>query len=106
MSSLVHAVDGIDVLLAHAHAQVLARAQTLYSKVKRSLEKPSKPVCAVCEDTHVMHLESQGDVMCTHCPVPCGQCRASRNGPFCATTPCSCECHALAIVHAEPTEER
>jgi hypothetical protein len=31
--------------------------------------------------------------MCTRCPVPCQQCRAGGNGPFCERTPCYCECH-------------
>lgn len=55
------------------------------------------PVCARCNDTHVMHLEELGrDVPCTACPVPCSgdvSCRVAGTGAYCATTPCNCACH-------------
>lgn len=54
--------------------------------------------CLACRDTHEMTLTSEnGDertVMCTRCPIPCPKCRIRGNGPFCASTPCPCECHA------------
>ena len=54
-------------------------------------------VCSTCNDTHAMALGA-GQVMCTRCPVPCELCRARhRNGgagAYCATTPCTCACHA------------
>lgn len=49
------------------------------------------PVCSTCNDTHRMTV----GVPCTRCPVPCERCRSGPPpGPFCATTPCSCSCHA------------
>lgn len=51
------------------------------------------PICSACNDTHTMTLRDR-DVMYTHCPTPCQDCRAGGNGPFCATTPCTCGCHA------------
>jgi hypothetical protein len=54
--------------------------------------KCQPPVCSVCNDTHRMELRDR-DVMCTHCPTPCQDCRAGGNGPYCETTPCSCSCH-------------
>jgi hypothetical protein len=53
----------------------------------------ASPVCDACNDTHRVHMEDLGDVMCTRCPTPCQQCRAGGTGAFCATTPCSCACH-------------
>lgn len=50
------------------------------------------PTCSTCNDTHVMPLGDR-EVMCTRCPRPCERCG---NGPFCATTPCGCSCHAPA----------
>lgn len=47
------------------------------------------PVCSTCNDTHRMPLVDR-EVMCTHCPTPCENCRA---GPYCGKTPCTCECH-------------
>lgn len=53
------------------------------------------PVCKVCSDTHLIHNEERGSSrMCTSCPVPCQACRQKPQGPCCATTPCSCACHA------------
>jgi hypothetical protein len=57
------------------------------------------PVCSVCNDTHTMTLGDEmgfdaRQVMCTHCPVPCESCRSKPQGPYCAKTPCGCECHA------------
>jgi hypothetical protein len=49
-----------------------------------------KPVCLECSDTHVIVTEARA-IMCTRCPLPCGRC--GDNSPYCAATPCSCECH-------------
>ena len=52
------------------------------------------PVCARCNDTHLVTSHEEGrQVMCTSCPTPCGKCRGAHGGAFCATTPCTCECH-------------
>lgn len=53
---------------------------------------PAKPVCSTCCDTHRMTLHER-EVMCTRCPVPCERCRSKPQGPYCAVTPCPCECH-------------
>lgn len=55
---------------------------------------PKKPVCKYCNDTHWVHSVIGGTVLCQYCPVPCQKCREGGNGPFCAKTPCDCECHA------------
>lgn len=48
-------------------------------------------ICETCKDTHKMYMSSLGrDVMCTYCPAPCQKCKG---GPFCASTPCDCDCH-------------
>lgn len=65
----------------------------------RSSETAPKPVCDTCKDTHWMYFgEDHDDVMCTRCPVPCEKCRSRTKGggggPFCAQTPCACDCHA------------
>ena len=58
-------------------------------------------VCMTCNDTHVMPATG---FMCTQCPVPCERCRQGAGekgiglGPYCATTPCPCECHTLGRV--------
>lgn len=54
----------------------------------------TKPVCTTCNDTHTMQLENQGDVPCTHCPLPCQECRFEGYGAYCQTLPCDCVCHA------------
>jgi hypothetical protein len=56
------------------------------------------PICSRCNDTHRMPASDPGPFgdgtwMCTGCPVPCQRCRGGGNGPYCANTPCSCECH-------------
>lgn len=52
------------------------------------------PVCRRCNDSHwVFDSHAQHLVMCTACPVPCDKCRQNGTGPYCATTPCSCDCH-------------
>jgi hypothetical protein len=53
--------------------------------------KANTPVCATCNDTHQMWFTStESYVMCTRCPVPCGECNS---GPYCKHTPCKCQCH-------------
>jgi hypothetical protein len=54
-------------------------------------------ICSVCNDTHRMPMTGY---MCTYCPVPCEVCRRAEGAdgrsypsPYCAHTPCSCECH-------------
>jgi hypothetical protein len=59
-------------------------------------------VCSTCQDTHRMHMEDVGDVMCTFCPVPCQRCRSGGNGPYCKTTPCDCACHTAAALVEPP----
>jgi hypothetical protein len=54
----------------------------------------SHPVCKVCDDTHDMWLYAEERyVMCTHCPVPCQNCRRNWREAYCAETPCKCRCH-------------
>ena len=60
--------------------------------LKRMDEEPAKPVCARCNDTHAMSLDDR-EVMCTACPLPCDKCRLNGRGPYCAQTPCTCDCH-------------
>lgn len=62
---------------------------------------PSRQICKTCKDTHrVPAPEGKtgpfGDEtwMCTDCPIPCQECRAGRNGPYCERTPCKCDCHS------------
>lgn len=50
-------------------------------------------ICNTCNDTHRMSLE-YGEVMCTHCPTPCQNCRYDGVGAYCTETPCGCNCHA------------
>lgn len=56
------------------------------------LDAKPTPVCSQCNDTHWVETE-YGKRMCQYCPIPCQKCRVGGNGPFCETTPCSCECH-------------
>lgn len=49
--------------------------------------------CTTCNDTHRMNL-GERVVSCTHCPVPCEQCRSGGLGAYCEVTPCACPCHA------------
>jgi hypothetical protein len=61
----------------------------------------AEPTCKACNDTHVMTITvgfDEREVMCTHCPVPCHECRAGGNGAYCAITPCSCACHGRKVV--------
>lgn len=52
------------------------------------------PVCSTCEDTHLMPLGEDRQVMCTRCPVPCRKCATDNGvGAYCSTTPCGCGCH-------------
>lgn len=64
-----------------------------------------KPVCDRCNDTHWVTWRRDGEVerrvMCQFCPLPCQQCRACGNGPFCEKTPCPCECHKPAGAEGE-----
>lgn len=57
-------------------------------------EAISTPTCSHCNDTHQMQL-GERKVMCTHCPVPCGDCRMSGGlpGAYCNENPCRCSCH-------------
>ena len=61
------------------------------------MTEPRKPVCATCNDTHLMTQAREGDndrtVMCTACPTPCQKCRKDGRGAYCARTPCRCACH-------------
>lgn len=58
----------------------------------RNLVTPST-VCKICNDTHQMWLTSMDcEVPCTRCPLPCDSCRGYLS-PYCATTPCGCDCH-------------
>lgn len=77
------ALEAEDQQRADLHEQ--ARAEMLGAAAK-------VPVCATCRDTHRMMLRDR-EVMCTRCPVPCEACARSP-GPYCATTPCLCACHA------------
>jgi hypothetical protein len=65
------------------------------------------PICSTCKDTHRMTLTRDGHedqiVMCTHCPVPCQRCRENGTGPFCGTTPCTCDCHASHPSYQKPS---
>jgi|SRR5688500_5871788 len=58
------------------------------------VEEP-KPVCSTCGDTHrVAYGEDDGMWPCTWCPTPCRECACDAGrGAYCATTPCSCQCH-------------
>jgi len=58
------------------------------------VEAEDKPefVCATCNDTHWMQV-GEHTWPCTSCPTPCQKCRNDGRGPFCASTPCPCECH-------------
>ena len=52
-------------------------------------------VCKTCQDTHQMWMSDlERKVPCTACPTPCQVCRFEGKGAYCATTPCSCSCHA------------
>jgi len=55
-------------------------------------------VCSTCNDTHLMTLGDDQEVLCTRCPVPCQNCRGKnkegyRQGAYCDTIPCPCLCH-------------
>lgn len=72
--------------------------------LEAKVEEPpvTEPVCKICKDTHIMHFEETGqDRMCTHCPLPCQDCRQGGTGPYCERTPCVCQCHRGL---APPTE--
>lgn len=64
---------------------------------------PKEVVCAHCDDTHMVEMETQR-VMCTHCPVPCRKCGWHKfGGAFCMDTPCGCDCHKGASKPAVPS---
>jgi hypothetical protein len=78
----------------------------------------STPVCSTCQDTHEMTIHRpSGDeqtVMCTRCPRPCDRCRQGAGtpgvglGPYCATTPCACDCHhggSPAVTPLDPARQ-
>lgn len=51
-------------------------------------------VCKGCGDSHRVWSESREQwELCRRCPSPCQTCRLNGNGPYCALTPCKCECH-------------
>jgi hypothetical protein len=51
-----------------------------------------KPICQMCNDTHIMNDRGWA---CTHCPIPCQECRGDRTSrAFCENTPCNCFCHS------------
>lgn len=52
-------------------------------------DAPKLPVCRLCNDTHKI-VKNTMIMDCTACPLPCEKCR---NGSFCTSTPCSCDCH-------------
>lgn len=62
------------------------------------------PVCSTCLDTHRMTLSAR-EILCTHCPTPCENCRTrgpgQAGGPYCATTPCACACHGQRAVRPD-----
>lgn len=100
-------------LLACDDPSFLARHE-LYRLVRllreelAALKAQREPVCSDCNDTHWVDGE-RGRQMCQRCPVPCQKCREGGNGPFCAETPCSCECHQnkqTAEDSEEPAEDR
>lgn len=72
------------------------------------------PVCPTCNDTHEMTLHRpSGDettFMCTRCPRPCDLCRQGAGtpgmglGPYCAKTPCACDCHGVATPVVTPLD--
>lgn len=76
-------------LIKFEQYEVVSKLEELKAK---STEVES-PVCNTCDDTHMMTIYGRGDVMCTHCPVPCAKCN---NGPYCKKTPCDCSCHNRA----------
>lgn len=55
-----------------------------------------KPICSHCKDRHlVKDSRYEGKIMCQWCPRPCPKCASlGGRGPFCASTPCACTCHA------------
>jgi len=86
--------------------KLTSEAQAEWDLGMRQLEERARPVspaavapvCSTCNDTHWMTLGDRvGNVMCARCPVPCDACRGKLPGgglgPYCATTPCPCECH-------------
>jgi len=79
-------VYAITKLLRFEQYEVVSELEKLVLK----LEAKSLTVCDTCDDTHMMVMSERGDVMCTRCPVPCGDCRS---GAYCKETPCDCSCH-------------
>jgi hypothetical protein len=85
-------------------------ARGLVLAMERTAGQQAGPVCQTCNDTHLMRLYDietgeDREAMCTHCPVPCAKCRQGGTGPFCATTPCGCECHKSAGPEPTAAEE-
>lgn len=78
--------------LAELEEHYLEQAGQALKALDRSLFRPTEPVCRFCGDSHrVSFANVQG--MCTQCPLPCARCKDARV-PYCATTPCPCDCHA------------
>lgn len=65
---------------------------------RQRTEDARTPVCKACSDTH--HFPISG-FMCTYCPTPCDQCRSKPQRPYCATTPCACDCHPRAAARLD-----
>lgn len=91
-------------LLGHIACLVAVQRQAIAdacaqvaSASARELERQRPSVCSSCNDTHVMAL-GERDLMCTRCPTPCEACRGRTMfgvpTAYCASTPCSCSCHA------------
>lgn len=98
LAPLQPATPGLDAWMRCAQQQL----QPINNRVGPGFGKPLDPtylrtmalVCRRCGDTHTAFNAHTGrTMMCTACPVPCDKCRKDGNGPYCATTPCTCDCH-------------
>lgn len=81
--------------MAHCtHEKVLDSVDVKQRPIRTCSSCGHRFVCLVCNDSHTMWLERlERHVPCTHCPVPCKNCRFKKIGAYCAHTPCSCTCH-------------
>lgn len=98
LAPLQPATPGLDAWRRCAQQQL----QPINNRVGPGFGKPldpvalraQLPVCNQCGDTHTVWITGiERMVMCTACPVPCDKCRKDGNGPYCSTTPCTCDCH-------------